>query len=205
MSEFEESAHPLLGETSIDFKEKYLKKQEIWAESDFEWFVFQSSGSKGSIAKKLVERYLRQKGFLVEKGKGRGRGVDRLFNKIPTTIKSSALWEEGSYLFQQIRRQPYEVLICVGISPNKAHFWVIPKKDFLDKDGFFRLDLEGFGPQHRGKGKSDEETKRRDTFRITISDPQNPPHWLKKYGGDLVNEGDMKSLEKALKIFKEQP
>ena len=85
-------------------------------------------------------------------------------------IKFSTLWKKGIYRFQQIRDQNYEYAVCLGISPQEAHCWVISKVLLLDH-------VIGHTPQHRGGLGTD-------TFWFSV-DPNNPPDWLVDCGGSL--------------------
>ena len=203
MSEIEENDFSLLcdafdrvGEDS-GYRNRYLEKRRIWENSDFEWLVFQVSATKGAVFKKVAHQFLMQKGFSVRKSGD--RQFDRYVNRIPVAIRGSTLWENGSYMFQQIKQHPYEVLICVGISPCAAHCWVIPKRVFFEGNAF-RLDLEGFGAQHAPENVA-ERNRHKDTYWIAVPDPQNPPNWLRSYGGDLADRRDMDSLQEALRVF----
>ena len=43
------------------------------------------------------------------------------------------LWEQGTYTFEQIRRKEnYDYLFFLGISPFTAHAWIISKTDALN-------------------------------------------------------------------------
>lgn len=91
-------------------------------------------------------------------------------------VKSSTLWENGFYKFQQIRDQDYAFLICLGLSPHSAQCWIIPKKVLYDH-------VIDHTPQHGGKkhGK-----KGKDTYWFTVY-PDKPENWLEPYGGTLAN------------------
>ena len=189
MSEQNENNFSLLCEISSDLAQEYKRKKEQkrknWEGSYFNWLHDESSRTKGAIFEKLIEGYLMQKGFSVQKS-GNSE-FDRYVNKVSVEIKGSTLWENNLYKFQQIRNQSYQLLICIGVSPHRAHFWAIPKRDLMSNDSGFRTDLEGFEPQHSGKAEKLKENKDKDTFWITGLDPQNPYSWLGRYGGNLEN------------------
>ena len=87
-------------------------------------------------------------------------------------IKGSTLWEAGMYKFQQVRRQNYDALICLGLSPFDAHCWIISKAEVL-----VRWDTREIQPQHGGSSG-------RDTAWLDIN-PNAPPEWLVGLGGSL--------------------
>ena len=65
-------------------------------------------------------------------------------------IKSSTLWEDDSYKFQQIRRSDYDYLICLGIRPGGADLWIAEYKSLVSN-------WSKIGGQHTGA--SAKETK----------------------------------------------
>ena len=137
-------------------------QSDIWKDSPFEWLLQLSASQKGKLGKYLIMSWLSKKGFDIESSKD--RGVSFLINNIPVVLKFSTIWENGEYVFQQIRRNGYKLLLCFGISPHKAHCWVF-KKEYAIQHGNI---------QHK-KGKE---------FWIKIN-PQNVPEWAKNNGGKL--------------------
>lgn len=93
-------------------------------------------------------------------------------------IKLSTRWESGVYKFQQFHDQDYEYAICLGISPQVVHCWVISKVELLKH-------VIGHTPQHTGAGGTD-------TFWLSFPADQHPV-WLEPFGG---------SLARALEILK---
>ena len=47
--------------------------------------------------------------------------ADRIIAGARAEIKTSTLWKNGVYMFQQLRDQNYAFVICLGISPLNAH------------------------------------------------------------------------------------
>ena len=90
-------------------------------------------------------------------------------NGITLEVKSSTLWDGGFYRFQQIRQQNYEILLCLGISPDAAYAWVARKTD---------IPWDKMDNQHAGK-------KGTDTWWISFSPPCSPFDWMTPKNGDL--------------------
>ena len=143
----------------------------IWSNSSFAWIRERSPSQMGSICKQLIAGFLNQRGFDVSRAPG--RGADWQIDGIRAAVKSSTLWEGGSYKFQQLRDQNYRIAICLGISPFNAHCWVIPKDFIMANWG----DPEYFPIQHSGREGVD-------TVWLTV-DLENVQPWLSQFGGTL--------------------
>ena len=82
-------------------------------------------------------------------------------------VKLSTLWNNGEYRFQQIRNQDYDQVLCLGISPDDIHVWLIPKDVAI-------ANLPG---QHTGSGAHE-------TYWLHTS-PRGSFRWLDDYGNQL--------------------
>lgn len=164
--------------TAKQLEEEYESRlfPEQWSGSPFEWLkIGLPAPTRGKAAEVLVERWLSSEGF--EVGAAKGTDADLVVNGVRVEVKSSTLWDKGTYRFQQVRNQNYEMVICIGFSPSEAHCWVLSKK----------LAYGQSSPQHGGaKGGSG--------VRWIDVDPKAPPSWLSpRYGGlqdavDLIHE-----------------
>lgn len=94
-------------------------------------------------------------------------GHDRLVAGHKVEIKFSTLWEQGDYVFQQLRNQDYEYALLLGVSPLTAHAWLVPKSQALSSSV----------PQHGGSVGTDTRW-----IRFAAA---SPPPWLEPFGGDL--------------------
>jgi hypothetical protein len=159
-----------------ELEKKYVKpaEEDPWKESPFAWILGKPSRQKGKIGEEIVEEWCKVNGLIV--GRTGDSDADRVINGKRVEIKFSTLWEQGTYTFQQIRDQDYDYVICLGISPDEVHCWVLPK-------GIIRKFAT---PQHAGK-------KGTDTLWLQIN-PQSPQMGLNEYGG---------GLEKALMLIRE--
>lgn len=155
--------------TAANFIRRDIEKDHTsWDGSPFKWILNLPAGSKGKLGKHLIYSWCGLKGLPVDKSPD--SQADMLINHHRVEIKLSTLWEGGTYRFQQIRDQNYEYAVCLGISPNEAHCWVI-SKDVL------RENVIGHQAQHTGRAGTE-------TFWFPV-DPHNPPDWLRPCGGTL--------------------
>jgi len=160
----------LLATIAGTIKQDYQDIDTDWEHSPFGWIKTLASRRAGAVFESLVAGWCAAKGLDVVRSPD--SDADRVISGLRTEIKGSTLWRNGSYKFQQLRDQNYDVIVCLGVSPFDAHCWVI-EKDVVMKlwnDGVIRS-------QHGGATGSD-------TAWITVS-PAQPPAWLSPYGGTL--------------------
>ena len=154
---------------------KYASHLEDWKGSPFEWIMSLPSRTKGAVGEQLVEQWLMTNGHRIERPPH--SGCDRIVNGVNVEIKFSTLWKSGGYTFQQLRDQDYAFVFFLGISPNMAHAWFIPK----------HVAWSHAIPQHGGKDGTDTRW---------LSFPAaEPPAWLADHGGTL--DRALKLLERA--------
>ena len=162
-SEFE-----LLATAANFIREDIEKSKENWNNSPFSWIITLPPGTKGKLGTLLIRQWLILKELSI--GKSPDSEADLLINGHRVEVKFSTLWDEGIYKFQQIRDQNYEYIICLGISPQNAHCWVI------DKDTLHKKVIGHMG-QHTGKSA-------KDTAWLSVN-PETPHEWLAQFGGSL--------------------
>lgn len=173
MSEFKK-----LAKISEEFEKNLAPVSEEWLESPFSWVLKIPSRSKGAYGELFVAELFRASGFDVKRPKS-GSDHDRVINGHRIEIKMSTRWTKNAqYKFQQIRDQEYDYLLCLGISPNEAHCWVIPKAEV-------HLGREGVSNQHGGK-------EGKDTMWLNFP-ASSPPSWLAEFGGTLEAAIDLLS------------
>ena len=159
-----------LSSISTSYEKAASTHTSQWKGSPFEWVLLLPSRSKGAYGEKFVQELFRTNGFDVKRPKS-GSDHDRVINGHRIEIKMSTLWATNNqYKFQQIRNQEYDYLICLGLSPNEAHAWLIPKEEV-------HVRREGVSHQHGGKAGND-------TLWLNFNAGQ-PPAWLSSYGGSL--------------------
>ena len=160
----------LLATIAGTIEQDYQDVDTDWERSPFAWIKTLASRRAGAVFESLVAGWCAAKGLDVIRSPD--SDADRVISGLRTEIKGSTLWRNGSYKFQQLRDQDYNLVVCLGISPFDAHCWVIEKAVVMSlwNDGVIRS-------QHGGATGSD-------TAWITVN-PANPPAWLLPYGGTL--------------------
>ncbi len=161
-----------LAEIASRLERDFPPPDSVWNESPFGWIKSRPSRTVGAVIESVVDAWIAVNGMRVRRTGD--SSADRLVEKVRVEIKGSTLWKNGSYKFQQIRDQDYDLIVCLGISPFEAHCWVIPKETIpsLWEAGVIR-------GQHTGQAA-------RDTGWITVN-PKNPPSVLVPPEGDLAS------------------
>ncbi len=149
-------------------RSEFLEENLLWRDSPFAWILKLAPGSKGKLGKRLISQWCALKGLPITPSPDSEADVEISNHRVE--IKFSTLWKDGSYTFQQFRDQNYDYAICLGISPNEVHCWVISKEKL-------REHVIGHLGQHTGAGG-------KETSWIHVN-PNNPPQWLSESGGNL--------------------
>jgi hypothetical protein len=160
-------------------RDAYKDDLTAWQGSPFLWVRTLSAKKKGAAMEALVRQWCNIHGF--PPGKTPGSESDCSVGGVLTEIKGSTLWDSGDLQFNQIRRQNYDMLVLLGISPSVVQMWCPPK----------RLALLHSKPQHGGEAGTDTYFLK---FRAT-----SPPTWLREFGG-LPSEF-RKALKTQVKIY----
>jgi hypothetical protein len=164
------AAYEQLAKISSGFGNERSAALDNWAGSPYEWLLAIPSRAKGAYGEKFVSELFRVNDFDVFKPLS-GTDHDRVIQGHRIEIKLSTLWSKAPvYKFQQIRDQDYDYVLCLGISPDSANCWVIPKAEM-------NVDKEGVSHQHGG-------ARGVDTMWLSF-EASSPPAWMNKYGGDL--------------------
>lgn len=158
----------LLAVAANYIKNDIVKPKEQWDNSPFVWILNLPASTKGKLGTLLISQWCSLKGLSIAKSPD--SDADLKINGRRIEVKFSTLWDNGTYRFQQIRDQNYEYLVCLGISPQEAHCWVITKKILLSK-------VIGHMGQHTGKTGTE-------TSWLKV-DPKSPPEWINDLGGSL--------------------
>lgn len=114
---------------SQSMQKEYAEENNQWVGSPFEWIKHRPSRSIGAIGEKIVSAWLAMHDFSISRSPD--SEADRIVEGYRIEIKFSTLWNNGTYLFEQIRDQNYDIAVFLGISPNDAHCWVVPKADLM--------------------------------------------------------------------------
>lgn len=142
-----------------------------WSGTPFEWLRALPPSRRHKWGIKVTLGWLAARGFNVVRAED--SDADRIVEGKRVEIKFSTLWANGGYKFQQLRDQRYDLAICLGVSPFDAHCWIIPKEDVLR---LWKVEHK-ISSQHGGQAGSD-------TAWINVR-VDNPPDWLRQYGGSL--------------------
>jgi len=142
-----------------------------WAGSPFEWLMSLPSRSRGRAGEVLAAAWLTKLGHQVQLP--RSSEHDRLVNGRAVEIKFSTLWANGDYVFQQLRRQAYDFVLMLGVSPNAASVWFPPKE----------IALEMAIPQHGGSTGVDTRWLR--------FPAESPPEALRPHGGSPAQAAEL--------------
>lgn len=137
-----------------------------WVDSPFRWIRSLAPRTKGKVGEQMSARLVAARGVVV--GEPQSPDADCVFDGAPVEVKTSTLWDTGTYRFQQIRpAQEWDVLWCLGISPQAVHCWAMPKAVAL---------AHAVG-QHSGQGATE-------TLWLEI-DPASPAGWLAAHGSSV--------------------
>lgn len=159
---------------SVSLADDYaVGEDDPWATSPFGWILKLPSRTKGAVGEKLVAKWAENQGFQVKRSTN--SDADRIINGHRIEIKMSTLWGTGGFKFQQIREQEYDYCLCLGLMPQDARAWLLPK-DLL------RQYVIGHMPQHTGSAGSD-------TFWLGFP-ADRPFDWMDGYGGTLDDVAD---------------
>jgi len=161
-----------LEQLSLRLSASYEDEDLEWRNSPFAWIKSRPSRQRGKIAEELVAGLCDVEGLRVARSPD--SDADLLVEGVRVEVKSSTLWKNGRYKFQQLRDQNYEIAVCLGLSPSNAHCWALPKDVLLQN---WDAGSPGIGSQHGGSAGTD-------TAWIDL-DPLQPPPWMQPYGGSL--------------------
>ncbi len=150
----------MLASTASYLQQGLQENSDLWKDSPFEWVLQLPPRKKGKLGRQLLSPWLASKGISVEPTKDSSETL--LVKGYRFATKFSTMWAKGFYRFQQIRPEGYDYLICLGISPLKAHCWIFPRE----------YAISHATPQHKTE------------FWLPIN-PKNPPEWTKGYGYSL--------------------
>ncbi len=155
---------PVLSSIAASLRAELDVSNDEWAGSTWEWVKNQPPRRRGKIGERLVCAAARTVGLTVGSG---GAGADCRLGPLLVEVKLSTRWQDGKFVFQQLRDQNYGCVALVGVEPERLRIWVVPK------DVLWNL-AEG---QHTG---ADAVETRWWGFHADC-----PPTWLASYGGDF--------------------
>jgi len=149
-----------------DLKNNY-PEDVSWKESEFEWIKCLPPGSKGKIGRDIVTGLFQYEGHDVTYNKQQLH-----INGADVNVRLALMWEEGIVVFENNTDGDYDAIVCIGILPNSAVGWIIPKAEVW-KDGKVNTENSGITAQHKGADA---------WIHVKLASVQP---WLKPYGGTL--------------------
>ena len=132
-----------------------------WAESPFGWIKRHRNATVGAIGVRLVGAWCGVHNVSITTTPG--TKSDKRIGGALVEIKFATLGKNKKYMFNQVRTAGYDTLVCMGVSPNDAHVWIIPRDTATQNS-------------RRQHGE--------ETFMLQV-DPQSVPSWLQPFGGSL--------------------
>lgn len=149
-------------------RSQHVDDNSDWTDSPFAWIRSLPSRKKGAVGEQIISLWCESYGFDV--APSNNIESDRTIGNLRIEIKFSTLWANGSYMFQQLRDQNYDVVICLGLSPHDVHCWVLSKNLIMEKWKSGEIKS-----QHKGSEGTDTAW-----FRV---DPSDPLEWLTPRNG----------------------
>lgn len=146
-----------------------------WEGSPFKWVLSQPSGAKSAIARDFVRSWAWSYGKALKPARLQHQPFLRL-DDLLFQVKFSTLWDSGTYRFQQFKEGPQDYALCLGLSPDNVHLWLIPAEKL-------QVHVIGTSGQHTGV----ESTE---TWWFETS-PHQPLWWLQDCGGALSSAGQL--------------
>lgn len=146
-----------------NLRNEYKNYNSDWMGSPFAWIKDLPSRTRGKVGEQLIELWCIEQNFNVRSSPD--SEADRIINGLRVEIKSSTLWKNGIYKFQQLRDQAYDIVICLGLSPYNVHCWILSKKVVLEQ-----WISGGISSQHGGSQGTD-------TAWLEVN-PNLPQTWL---------------------------
>lgn len=166
----------LLASAAMYIQSDLISGADGWENSQLFWILSLPPAAKGKLGRHLIATWCSSQGFSVDRLTDKDANLNVNGNRVAT--KFSTLWSGGIYKFQQIRESGYDYLICLGVSPDNAHCWIVDRK----------LVLKNAKVQHRGAKGAE--------YWLSIN-PDEPADWLLDYGGRL--EDSTQVMRKLLK------
>jgi hypothetical protein len=169
-------SYTALAAYSVTLNTEYIEadlspEDAAWEDSPFNWIRDYPSGTRGAIGRDLVASILSEIAPPVARD---GMVLETAGKRI--RVKFSMAWDSASFRFQQVRDEDFDYVFCLGLYPDAAFAWFIPKDEFY-VDGVPQ-ERDGVTGQHGGALGSDT--------RWLEVNPDSVVPWLTPYGGTLA-------------------
>lgn len=153
----------LLTATATAQKHTHGKTRPWPHNSPFAWLLPLPPVSKGAAGLRMVRELMQLNGYKIGKASGLAQAFSTSYGTIKT--KLSLEWNNGNFVFEQIRDDPYDFLAMLGLCPDDAFIWLCPKNVAL------AVSAGQQAPQSRW---------------IHV-DPKAPPAGFSGYGGPIAD------------------
>lgn len=138
-----------------------------WDNSPFAWILHLPPGSKGVIGRSIASGLLQSYGLTPM-----ATGHRLTVNAQGILVRIAMAWDTGVMKFQNMRDEDYEHVLCIGLLPQSAQAWFIPKTEIWQGNQI-RTDNAGISGQHEGA----------DAW-LSIN-PSTVQSWVQPYGGTI--------------------
>lgn len=108
----------------------FAPADDPWADSPYAWVKRLPSVSRGRAGTAIVEQWARSQGHDVVRARGHDHDLNIGSERVK--VKMSTLWDTGEYTFQGVRDGAYDSLTLLGVSPQIAHLWIVPRHTALE-------------------------------------------------------------------------
>jgi|SRR6185437_2686750 len=162
-------SYQLLSERSAALSLQYPEDDGLWEGSPFNWVRNKSAPTKGKVGREFAASLVEAAGFQVMRS-----GMALTANGKALRVKLSLMGEGGTLMFEQIKNDDFDYLLCIGLYPENSYGWLIPKEEML-VNGILQ-EREGLSGQHIGDADPSD-------FWITDLNASQPFTWLQPYGG----------------------
>jgi len=119
-------------------------ESQAWNASPFSWIRHLPPGSKNVVGRHVATGLLQAYGITAtshtQQIRVNGQGI---------SVKVALKWQQGIIKFQNIRDTNFDYALCLGLYPNRAFGWLIPKSEIW-LDHSIRKDRSGVTSQHKG-------------------------------------------------------
>jgi hypothetical protein len=161
-----------LSDFAIQLENEYLDDDgaEMWEGSPFAWIRDNKPATIGAIGRRLARSVFQEAGIQSEFSR-----YTLIAGNATIAIKFSMEWTGGGFIFEQIKDNNYDYILCLGIRPDAAHGWLIPKHEVIENGTWQTRD--GLRSQHTG-------STGQETAWLNVN-PDNPPEWMSPYGGEI--------------------
>lgn len=164
-------SYELLSQRSEQLSLQYTDEDgNPWGDSPFSWLRNRAPGTKGKAGRDFATALIQAAGVGVTPN-----GLALQVNGQTVKTKLSLMGEAGTLIFQQIKDDDFDYLICIGLYPVDSYGWIIPKSEIL-VDGNLQ-DRQGLTAQHVSEEGIPSD------YWITNLDAANPFAWLAPFGG----------------------